>query len=100
MDSLPIHIDGFLLYVTPNKIYGNKTGQELIKKYRKKPFEGKSLKIKGNKVLIPCGKLDKPSIQSLKTIEDRIGLRILNKREPQALKQYQNISLQLPFSIE
>ena len=97
---LPLKNGGFVqVVVRPEGKYNGLSGLDLINKYSKRPFKRKSqpqqIRITDNKILIPSGELDKTSINQLKQIENTTRIRILNKREPYALKHLQNTTIEL-----
>lgn len=100
MDSIPIHLplgESYVkVYVTLNRRYGDKLGKELIKKYGKRKRKLKAVEVKQNVITIPTGKLSSQDVKLLKRVEDKTGVRILNKREPRALKYMQNCTLKIP----
>jgi hypothetical protein len=84
------------VYVTPNKIYGNLLGSELISIYgirRQKDIDTKSIEVKDNTIFIPSGYLDSESLETLKVIERNSGIKITSKRQPRAIKYYWNVTL-------
>ena len=104
MKGVKIHLplkDGGIVQVIvrPEGIYNGVSGLDLINRYSKRPYKRKpqpqQIEIKDNKITIPSGKLDKDSIRQIKKIEDSTGLRILNRREPQALKPLQNTTIEI-----
>jgi hypothetical protein len=102
MESFPIHLplgdSCTLVYVKPNRKYGDKLGSELIELYGKRKRKPKTVEVKKNVITIPTGKLSSQDVKLLKRVEDKTGVRILNKREPRALKYMQNCTLKIPLS--
>ena len=90
--------------VTPNKIYGDKTGEELIKlygvKYRK--AEPKTIEVKGNTIFLPHGEIAEKVMFNDKTIplkefknkiEQATRVKIFSKRSNRAVKHFRNTTL-------
>ena len=110
---LPLSDGGHVrVSVSPDKIYGDKTGNELIRQYSKRPIRRKPKiqpigLIDNDTILhIPVGNLpDKIRIHDhfyntrefLEVIEECLGRQIISKRENRALKHFQNVSLRIPI---
>jgi len=118
MESFKIHIplnsgNTALVRVSPDKTYGEHTGEELIKKYSNNPIipiKRKPIEVLEEKftIFIPSGEL--PEYTTIKQseyktrelfsiLEDILGKPILYKYQNRALKHYANTSLQIPIVI-